>query len=96
MYSYMSKWSQWNVWCIGPLHSIICAASSWASGGAAGKEPAWGCRRPKRLGLIPGSGRSPGGGHGNLVFLSGEFHGQRSLAGYSPWGCKESDMTEVT
>ena len=28
------------------------------------------------------------------VFLPGEFHGQRSLAGYSPWGCKESDMTE--
>ena len=28
------------------------------------------------------------------VFLSGEFHGQRSLAGYSPWGCKESDVTE--
>ena len=29
------------------------------------------------------------------VFLPGEFHGQRSLAGYSPWGCKESDMTEA-
>ena len=28
------------------------------------------------------------------VFLRGEFYGQRSLAGYSPWGCKESDMTE--
>ena len=28
------------------------------------------------------------------VFLSGEFHGQRSLAGYSPWGLKELDMTE--
>ena len=28
------------------------------------------------------------------VFLPGEFHGQRSLAGYSPWGCKESDTTE--
>ena len=28
------------------------------------------------------------------VFLSGEFHGQRSLAGYGPWGCKESDTTE--
>ena len=27
------------------------------------------------------------------VFLPGEFHGQRSLAGYSPWGRKESDMT---
>ena len=24
----------------------------------------------------------------------GESHGQRSLAGYSPWGCKESDVTE--
>ena len=29
-----------------------------------------------------------------LVFLPGGFHGQRSLAGYSPWGHKESDMTE--
>ena len=28
------------------------------------------------------------------VFLFGEFHGQRSLAGYSPWGHKESDTTE--
>ena len=26
------------------------------------------------------------------VFLPGEFHGQRSLVGYSPWGCKESDV----
>ena len=46
--------------------------------------------------LIPGSGRSPGGGHGNLVFLSGEHNGQRSLASYSPWGCTESDTTEAT
>ena len=29
-----------------------------------------------------------------LVELPGEFHGQRSLAGYSPWGCKEWDTTE--
>ena len=28
------------------------------------------------------------------VFLPGEFHGQSSLAGYSPRGCKESDTTE--
>ena len=28
------------------------------------------------------------------VSLPGEFHGQRSQAGYSPWGPKESDMTE--
>ena len=47
-------------------------------------------------GSIPGSGRSPGEGNGNTTpgFLPGESHGQRSLAGYSPWGCKESDTTE--
>ena len=28
------------------------------------------------------------------VLLTGESHGQRSLAGYSPWGHKESDTTE--
>ena len=28
------------------------------------------------------------------VFLPGEFHGQRSPVGYSPWGRKESDMIE--
>ena len=28
------------------------------------------------------------------VFLPGEFHGQRSLAVYSPWGCKELDVSE--
>ena len=30
------------------------------------------------------------------VFLPAEPHGQRSLVGYSPWGCKESDTTEET
>ena len=29
------------------------------------------------------------------VFLPGKSHGQRSLAGFSPWGCKELDTTEV-
>ena len=28
------------------------------------------------------------------MFLPGEFHGQRSLLGYSPWGRKELDTTE--
>ena len=38
------------------------------------------------VGLIPGSGRSPGGGHGQPipVFLPRESHGQRILAGYGP------------
>ena len=47
-------------------------------------------------GSIPGSGRSRGGGHGNpLQYSCVENHrGPRSLVGYSPRGCKESDMTE--
>ena len=45
------------------------------------------------LSLIPGLGRSPGRGHGNpLQYYCLETpHGQRSLAGYSSWGSKESD-----
>ena len=48
------------------------------------------------LGLIPGVGRPPGGGHGNPLQCSRleNPHGPRNLAGYSPWGCKESDTTE--
>ena len=47
-------------------------------------------------GSIPGLGRSPGVGNGNLLQYSclGKFHGQRSLVGYSPWGRKKSDRTE--
>ena len=48
------------------------------------------------LGLIPELGRSPGGRHGNPLQYSclENPHGQRSMVGYSPWGCKELDMTE--
>ena len=48
------------------------------------------------LGSIPGLERFPGEGHGNpfqYSFLENP-HGQRSLAGYSPWGHKESDTSE--
>ena len=53
-------------------------------GGAAGKELA--CNVGD-LGSMPGLGRSPGGGHGNSLQCSylENPHGQRSLAGYSPW-----------
>ena len=48
------------------------------------------------LGLIPGLGRSPGGGHGNPLQYSclENPQGQRSLVDCCPWGGKESDMTE--
>jgi len=43
------------------------------------------------LGSIPGSGRFPWRTEclPTSVFLSGEFHGQRSLVSYSPWSHKE-------
>ena len=45
------------------------------------------CLQYKRLGSIPGSGRSPGEGHGNPLQYSclEKSHGWRSLAGWSPW-----------
>ena len=48
------------------------------------------------LGSILELGRSPAGGHGNtLQYLCLKNpNGQRSLVGYSPWGCKELDMIE--
>ena len=60
------------------------------------KNPLANAGEVRDAGLIPGLGRSPGGGHGNPIFLPGESHGQKSLVGYSPWGHKESDATEVT
>ena len=62
------------------------------------KDPPANAGDVRNLGFIPGLGRSPGGGQGHLlpVFLPGESHGQRNLAGCGPWGHKESDVTEVT
>ena len=53
-------------------------------GGASGEEPACQCRRHKRYGFDPWVGKIPWGRawQPTLVF----FHGQRSLAGYGPWG----------
>ena len=63
--------------------------------GSVGKEPACKC---KRCGFNPWVGKiswrrawKP-----TPVFLLGESHGQRSLAGCSPWGCRELDTTEAT
>ena len=48
-------------------------------------------------GSIPGSGRSPGGGHGNPLQCSclENSHGQRSPVGCSPWGRKELDRSDL-
>ena len=61
-------------------------------GGSDGKESA---RNAEDLDSIPGLGRSPGGGHGNHSRYSclENPYWQRSLVGYSPWGGKESRLS---
>ena len=68
------------------LYWLSCLGRGFPAG-SDGKES--GCNS------TPGSGRSPGGGHGNPLqyFCLENSHGQRSLAGYNPWGCKQSDTT---
>ena len=63
-------------------------------GGSEGKASA--CNMGD-LGSIPGSGRFPGEGNGNPLqysCLENPMDRQRSLMCYSPWDCKESDMSE--
>jgi len=54
-----------------------------ADAGDPGSIPAYKIPRSRKWQLVPG-------------FLPGKFHGQRSLAGHSPWGYQESDTTEHT
>ena len=73
-------------------HLMTCGGFS---GGASGKEPVCNAGHLRDTGSVPGLGRSPRGGHGNPLQYSclEDSHGQRSLAGYSLWGHKESDTT---
>ena len=58
------------------------------------KKPTCQCRRHRDVGLTPVLVRSPGVEYSTPVFFLGESHGERGLAGYSPWGHNESDTTE--
>ena len=80
------------------LSSVYNLLASWIyylgfPGGSDGKE--FTCNA-KDLDLNPGLERCPGAGHGNPLHCPclENPHGQRSLAGCSPWGCKELDMTK--
>ena len=73
--------------------NIKLVTSLGSPGGSGSKESA--CNVGD-LDSIPGLGRSPGEGHGNPLQNSclENPHGQKNLAGYSPWGCKESGTTK--
>ena len=69
----------------------FCLGGSFP-GSSDGKASAYNAGDP---GSIPGLGRSPGEGNGNpLQYSWRKSHGLKILVGYSPWGRKESDMTE--
>ena len=91
----------------GPLHFTrlthfqeVCKSLGRAPRGLPGwlsdKESACQCRRCKRHSFSLWIRKIPWGRAWlpTPVFLPGEFHGQRNLVGYSPWGHKESDTTE--
>ena len=59
-------------------------------GGAVLKKPPANAGDTRDMGKIPWRRRQ----HPTPVFLPGKFHGQRSLVGFSLWGCEESDATE--
>ena len=66
---------------------------------AGGKEPTCQCRRHKRCRLNPWVGKIPWRRRAwqpTPIFLPAESHRQRNLAGSSPYGHKELDMTEET
>ena len=67
-------------------------------GGSGGKEPACQCMRHKRCGFDLWVRKIPWrrAWQSTPVFLPGESHGQRSLAGKGPWSRKEPDTSKVT
>ena len=77
-------------------HDLKFQESPSFPGGSAGKEPTWQWRRHKRNGFDPWVRKIPWRRkwQPTPVFWPRESHGQRSLVGYSLWGCKESDATE--
>ena len=84
------KESDTTEWLSTTQHIMTCS-------GSAGKEPACHCGRCKRRGFNPWVGKTWGRKWQLApVFLPGKFHGQRSLAAYSPWGCRDSDTTNHT
>ena len=78
-----------GAWVFGEVIRFRWGIPRWLSG----KESAWQCERCRFhpwMGRIPWRRRQQPA----PVFLPGKCHGQRSLAGYSPWGHKDSDTSE--
>ena len=91
--------------CLTLCNPMVCSPpGSSVHGNSPSKNTGVGCHALLQ-GIFPMQGSNPGLPHcrwivyslrqqGSPVLLPGEFHRQRILSGYSPWGFKESNMTE--
>ena len=89
------EWQErrWDGWMASPTQWTwvwVDSGSWWWTGRPGGSDHKGSPCNAGDPGSIPGSGRSPGGGHGNPLQYSclENPHGQMSLAGYSPWGLR--------
>ena len=75
-------------------HRDLFGLPRWCSS----KDPVCQCRRHRRGRFDPWAGKISikKAWQPTPVFLPGKFYGQRSLAGYSPWGSKESDTERLS
>ena len=89
----VSKGNRFPKGCVCVCVSVsvcVCRLPSWLSGTSLQ------CRRHRIHEFNPWVGKVPWrrARQPTRVFLPGESRGLRSLVGYSPWGCEESDTTE--
>ena len=88
----------WTKWLAHLFQGFNCLIYDmvWFPRWCTGKEASCQYKRCRRHGFDPQVKKILGSRKWQpiSVFLPGKFHGQRSLLGYGPWGCKELDMTE--
>ena len=99
--STLNQWHPLAAW--GPFSNLSVTTTPWSFGsqslgGSVVKNPPANAGDTRDRDSIPGSGKIPWRRkwQPNPVFVPGKSHRQRSLEGYSPCGCKESDTTEHT
>ena len=99
LYNFLLKYSSFTVCkCTSKWFSCTYIYKGFPGGTLAKKKPTCQCRRYQRLGFVPWVRKIPWcrKWQPSPVFLPGKFHGQKILAGYSPWGRKELNTAEHT
>ena len=99
LYNFLLKYSSFTMCkCTSKWFSCTYIYKGFPGGTVAKKKSTCQCRRYQRLGFVPWVRKIPWRRkwQPSPVFLPGKFHGQKILAGYSPWGRKELNIAEHT